>query len=191
LHDGADIKAPAGTRVYAPNSGRLVRRMTGGWHGNAVVWSRGAGERITYAHLSSFGGSSAGGVIGRVGATGNATGPHLHIQMMRGGAYVNPARYLAAGGRVTGPGTGTSDSIPHMLSQGEWVVRASSARRYGDEFMRDLNAGTLNVRRSSASEAAPGIQMNGWTLVTPDPQQAAQTIVDRQIEAAYRRGVDI
>ncbi|WP_290869729.1 hypothetical protein [Hamadaea sp.] len=49
------------------------------------------------------------------------------------------------GGRVTGPGTETSDSIPAMLSAGEYVIRASSVRRYGERFMDAVNSGTLKV----------------------------------------------
>jgi len=49
------------------------------------------------------------------------------------------------GGRVVGPGTETSDSIPAMLSAGEYVVRASSVRKYGERFMDALNSGTLKA----------------------------------------------
>ncbi|MFI0139634.1 hypothetical protein [Streptomyces luteogriseus] len=49
------------------------------------------------------------------------------------------------GGRVTGPGTETSDSIPAMLSAGEYVVRASSVRKYGERFMDAVNTGQLKV----------------------------------------------
>jgi predicted nucleic acid-binding Zn-ribbon protein len=49
------------------------------------------------------------------------------------------------GGRVVGPGTETSDSVPAMLSAGEYVVRASSVRKYGQRFMDAVNAGTLRV----------------------------------------------
>ncbi len=57
--------------------------------------------------------------------------------------------HLAGGGsptgRVTGPGTETSDSIPAMLSAGEYVVRASSVRKYGERFMDAVNTGQLKV----------------------------------------------
>lgn len=54
-------------------------------------------------------------------------------------------RGRAAGGKITGPGTGTSDSIPAMLSDGEWVINAATSARMGDDFMAALNAG--QVRR--------------------------------------------
>lgn len=49
----------------------------------------------------------------------------------------------ATGGRVTGPGGPTSDSVPIAASDGEWVIKASSAEKYGSAFMAALNAGTL------------------------------------------------
>lgn len=51
------------------------------------------------------------------------------------------AAYKASGGRIIGPGTGTSDSIPAMLSNGEYVVKASSVSKYGVSFLDRVNAG--------------------------------------------------
>lgn len=67
-------------------------------------------------------------------------------------AMGGPIRRLAdggspEGGRVVGPGSETSDSIPAMLSAGEYVVRASSVRKYGERFLNDLNEGRLKVTR--------------------------------------------
>ena len=50
-------------------------------------------------------------------------------------------KYAASGGHMTGPGTSTSDSIPAMLSNGEYVVKASSVAKYGTPFMDAINAG--------------------------------------------------
>lgn len=70
------------------------------------------------------------------GYSGNsATGGHA-----RGGPI---RRYADGGGPVSGPGTDSSDSIPAMLSDGEYVVRASAVRKYGQSFMDALNSGSL------------------------------------------------
>ncbi|MEU6098953.1 hypothetical protein [Streptomyces sp. NPDC047079] len=64
---------------------------------------------------------------------------------------------LAGGGApglVRGPGTGTSDSIPAMLSDGEYVVRASSVAKYGLSFLNAVNAGTYSARTGAAGIAA-------------------------------------
>jgi murein DD-endopeptidase MepM/ murein hydrolase activator NlpD len=102
-HDGADISARSGTPVYATHPGTVTGTGTDGWAGNHVVWESN-GVRYIYAHLSSIarysGAVSKGTMLGRVGETGNATGPHLHVQASRNGSYVNPAHYLAEGGIV-------------------------------------------------------------------------------------------
>ncbi len=51
----------------------------------------------------------------------------------------------ASGGPVRGPGTGTSDSVPIMASDGEWVIKASAARRYGPDLMAALNSGQAMI----------------------------------------------
>ena len=56
----------------------------------------------------------------------------------------NTSPTYASGGKVTGPGTGTSDSIPAMLSDGEYVIKASSVAKYGVETLNALNAQKLH-----------------------------------------------
>lgn len=54
------------------------------------------------------------------------------------------ASAYATGGKITGPGTGTSDSIPAMLSNGEYVIKASSVKKYGTNFLDSVNSGKLS-----------------------------------------------
>ncbi len=100
LHAGLDFPAPAGQVVVAARGGRVVVAgwLDGGW-GSAVVVDHGLGVRTLHAHLSSVlvrPGQlvGAGRAIGRVGATGYATGPHLHWELTVRGAYVDPLRAL-------------------------------------------------------------------------------------------------
>jgi murein DD-endopeptidase MepM/ murein hydrolase activator NlpD len=97
FHAGVDLPAPTGTPVAAARGGRVV---WAGWHeggwGNEVVVAHGGGVRTIYAHLSRalvrLGQRvSSGQVIGRVGATGYATGPHLHFELIVRGAKIDPA----------------------------------------------------------------------------------------------------
>ena len=98
-HTGIDIPAPLGTPVYAARSGRVV---WAGWldgYGFLVTVAHGHGERSMYAHLSRIdvrvGVWIGQGVrVGLVGATGDATGPHLHFEVRVRGACVNPLRAL-------------------------------------------------------------------------------------------------
>jgi murein DD-endopeptidase MepM/ murein hydrolase activator NlpD len=96
FHAGVDFPAPAGTAVGAARAGRVVFAgpSRSGW-GNLVVLAHGGGVRTRYAHLSRIHvrvGSkvSAGSMIGLVGATGEATGPHLHFEVLVRGANVDP-----------------------------------------------------------------------------------------------------
>jgi murein DD-endopeptidase MepM/ murein hydrolase activator NlpD len=100
FHAGVDLLAPAGTAVLAAAPGRVTwaHRRAGGW-GLLVVVAHQAGVRTLYAHLETVavhvGDWVAGGTeLGRVGATGDATGPHLHFEVRVKGAAVDPLTAL-------------------------------------------------------------------------------------------------
>ena len=100
FHSGVDFPAAAGTPVFAARAGQIVYAgwRAGGW-GFVVSIAHGSGERTVYAHLSRIdvrvGVWVAQGVrVGAVGATGNATGPHLHFEVRIRGAAVDPLRAL-------------------------------------------------------------------------------------------------
>lgn len=98
-HSGVDFPAPMGTPVYAARSGEVV---WAGWRGDwgfLVTIAHGRGERTMYAHLSRIdvrlGVWIGQGVrVGLVGASGHATGPHLHFEVRVRGAAVDPVRAL-------------------------------------------------------------------------------------------------
>jgi len=100
FHGGIDLRAPTGTPVYAARAGRVVYSgWASGGYGFLVVVSHGKGVRTWYAHLSSIdvrrGVWVDGGVrVGLVGATGQATGPHLHFEVRVSGAAIDPLRAL-------------------------------------------------------------------------------------------------
>jgi peptidoglycan hydrolase-like protein with peptidoglycan-binding domain len=96
FHSGLDFPAAAGTPVYAARAGQVVYAgwREGGW-GFLVTIAHGNGERTMYAHLSRIdvrvGVWVAQGVrVGAVGATGHASGPHLHFEVRVRGAAVDP-----------------------------------------------------------------------------------------------------
>jgi murein DD-endopeptidase MepM/ murein hydrolase activator NlpD len=99
-HSGIDLPAPMGTPVYSARSGEVVWAgwRDGGW-GFLVIVAHGRGERSMYAHLSRIdvrvGVWIGQGVrVGLIGATGHATGPHLHFEVRIRGASVDPLRAL-------------------------------------------------------------------------------------------------
>ena len=94
-HSGVDFGARTGTPVRAPAAGRVVLVGSLFFSGRTVVLDHGLGLYTFYGHLSATTvregeGVEAGDVLGRVGATGRATGPHLHWSARLGGARVNP-----------------------------------------------------------------------------------------------------
>jgi murein DD-endopeptidase MepM/ murein hydrolase activator NlpD len=96
FHTGIDIPAPTGTGVVAAAPGRVAYAgwLAGGW-GLLVAVAHRDGTRTLYAHLSRVEVRvgervQAGWQVGRVGATGDATGPHLHFEVRVRGAAVDP-----------------------------------------------------------------------------------------------------
>lgn len=96
-HRGVDYGAPTGTPVLATASGRVSFLGSKGGYGNAVVLKHGGSYSTLYAHLSGYPrGLRAGAqveqgqVIGYVGSTGLATGPHLHYEFQVNGIHQNP-----------------------------------------------------------------------------------------------------
>jgi len=99
FHQGLDIVAQAGAPVAAAAPGAVVKSGYEALLGNVVVVDHGSGYRSVYAHLSertAVEGSfvAKGDVLGKVGATGRTTGPHLHYEVRVNGLPVNPARFL-------------------------------------------------------------------------------------------------
>jgi murein DD-endopeptidase MepM/ murein hydrolase activator NlpD len=105
-HGGADFLSPSGTEVHAPNAGRIVVARNLYFSGNTVVIDHGLGLFSMLAHLSAFDVSegdvvAAGQLVGRVGATGRVTGPHLHWAVRANSARVDPLSLLALLGAST------------------------------------------------------------------------------------------
>ena len=95
-HRGVDYAAPTGTPIKAAGDGKIIHRGRKGGYGNTVILQHGGNITTLYAHLSKFSKARYGSrvrqgeVIGYVGATGLATGPHLHYEYRRNGVHLNP-----------------------------------------------------------------------------------------------------
>jgi murein DD-endopeptidase MepM/ murein hydrolase activator NlpD len=120
-HKGVDYAAPAGTPIKAAGDGKIILRGRKGGYGNAVIIQHGGNITTLYAHMSRFSKARIGSrvrqgdIIGYVGSTGLATGPHLHYEYRRNGVHLNPrtvklpdaepinAEYLAAFKKAASP----------------------------------------------------------------------------------------
>ncbi len=96
MHKGVDYAAGTGTPIMAAGDGKVQFVGTQRGYGNVVILDHGKGHTTLYAHMSRFGkvrkgqAVSQGTVIGYVGSTGLATGPHLHYEFRVNGKHRNP-----------------------------------------------------------------------------------------------------
>lgn len=119
LHRGIDLAVAQGTPILAVQDGRVVSAGDAGSYGLCVVIEDDKGYQSRYAHCSSLNVSAGqevkrGDVIAAVGSTGNSTGPHLHLEVMLNGEYLNPYFFVDNGDDGTGaiPGTPGGPAIP-------------------------------------------------------------------------------
>jgi len=99
FHTGIDIGSPKGTNIVAAESGIVSYAGYMRGYGNVIILSHDGGYSTVYAHNSANLVKKGqyvkrGNIIGKVGSTGNATGPHLHFEVRLSGKSVNPLSYL-------------------------------------------------------------------------------------------------
>ncbi|MET8408721.1 M23 family metallopeptidase [Streptomyces sp. NPDC005195] len=103
-HTGLDFAAPTGTLIKAIHSGTITEAGWAGSYGYRTILTLDDGTELWFCHQSSISVSvgqkvGTGDVIGRVGATGNVTGPHLHLEVHPGGGdAIDPMAWLQSKG---------------------------------------------------------------------------------------------
>jgi len=110
MHKGIDFGAPTGTPIFAAGDGVIAKLGREGGYGNYIQIRHNSEYSTAYGHMSRFAkglhvGSRVkqGDIIGYVGATGRATGPHLHYEVLLAGAQINPQSVkLPAGEKLKG-----------------------------------------------------------------------------------------
>lgn len=100
MHAGLDFSAPQGTPIYATADGVVeLASNTGNGYGNHVVINHGFSYKTLYGHMVKVKATAGmavkrGEVIGYVGSTGKSTGPHLHYEVIKGGAKIDPIYFF-------------------------------------------------------------------------------------------------
>jgi murein DD-endopeptidase MepM/ murein hydrolase activator NlpD len=97
MHKGVDFAAPTGTPIYAAGNGAVEMAGINGGYGRYVRIRHNGDYATAYAHMNGFGAGIHNGarvrqgqIIGYVGSSGMSTGPHLHYEVLRAGAQINP-----------------------------------------------------------------------------------------------------
>src|SRR5665648_1058155 len=98
-HLGVDLRAPRGSAIMAADGGTVVKACYSGSYGNIIIINHGNGIQTYYSHCASMSVSvgsqvTKGQVIGTVGATGKATGNHLHFEVRVNGTPQNPMNFF-------------------------------------------------------------------------------------------------
>lgn len=123
LHNGLDIGVPEGTKVMAGLTGTVAESSYNDSYGNYVVIKDNKGYELRYAHLKSRSVSAGtaitkGDEIGQAGNTGNSTGSHLHVELLKNGERMNPIFYLETGeGSIFGGNEYTSEAAQRLLQE--------------------------------------------------------------------------
>jgi murein DD-endopeptidase MepM/ murein hydrolase activator NlpD len=98
-HKGVDYASPRGTPIRATGDGKIVHRARKGGYGKVVIIRHGNRYQTLYAHMSNYNRKARlgkhvkqGQIIGYVGSTGRATGPHLHYEFRVHGVHRNPLK---------------------------------------------------------------------------------------------------
>jgi murein DD-endopeptidase MepM/ murein hydrolase activator NlpD len=99
VHQGLDLAAPQGSGVYAARDGEVTDMGTDPVYGNYIIIRHEGNWASLYGHLSKFETDlrnhvRSGSLIGRVGSTGQSTGPHLHFELRQNGRAQDPGRLL-------------------------------------------------------------------------------------------------
>jgi hypothetical protein len=203
-HTGEDFSASTGTPINAPVGGKVISITTSGPYGRSVLLQLDDGKYMRFAHMSAVNVSMGqrlkpGTYVGAVGATGNVTGPHLHLEVMtsRGDGFIDPVAYL--NGKKTqataSPGTptqrtvrdetgGTASSVTSptgttsvTYNDGGWTKMAKSGFSKKD-FYASLSSmfGSIDILLALDREARA--ELGGKSIQQAIDEMVKQKIVD-------------
>ena len=159
-----------GTKWVRTNLGGESKSL-GGAAINALAYlTNRYGKKWVNANLGAKADDNSASGAGAKLVAGAQTYANKHPVVIRGMGGKIGVGGRATGGYIRGPGTGTSDSIPAMLSNGEYVIRASSVARYGLGMMDAINSGRVgNITSAAGSPMASAARVNVTIAASPVP----------------------
>ncbi|OKJ42685.1 peptidoglycan DD-metalloendopeptidase family protein [Streptomyces sp. CB01580] len=184
-HTGLDFPAAVGTAIKAVSGGRVTTAQGGGPYGNHVMINHGGGLSSLYAHmtriLTSVGKTvRQGQTIGTVGATGNVTGPHLHLEARVNGRPVDPMSYLTGGGGGGNGGSGVARWRPTVLQALSMTGNPASYADLTLRRMRQESGGNPRAVNNWDSNAKAGYPSTGlMQLIRPTWQHYAGQMIKK------------
>jgi hypothetical protein len=140
MHTGVDWAAPTGTPIFSAGNGTVIKAGRESGYGNRVEIQHANGYITTYNHLSGYARGLAEGqrvrqgqVVGYLGMTGLATGPHLHYEVIVNGHFVDPLRVKLArtrelDGRMSANFRRERDRIDGLLAKAPGAARVAATR---------------------------------------------------------------
>jgi len=165
-HLGVDYAAPYGTPVNAAADGKIIFAGRRGGYGNLVIIAHGGAYQTYYGHLQTFSRNirkgkhvNQGDIIGTVGATGLATGPHLDYRMLKNGNFINPLQHKSS------PAPGIPDDRKTEFFTAREMCRSIFEKRFSGHagcHLLDISApspsrqDTLTITKTSATERNGG-----------------------------------
>ena len=173
FHAGIDLAVPYGTPIVAAACGIVTTAESQSGYGNIVCVKHSASLTTCYAHMSRFASRVGqhvhqGQVIGYVGTTGDATGPHVHFEVRRNGRPTDPAPYLS-GARRARATVHSSSTKPATSSRQSTTVRTASSSSSASGPGTTTQA--KQPQAQAASQPAPA-QQQQQSAPAPDPAPA-------------------
>jgi murein DD-endopeptidase MepM/ murein hydrolase activator NlpD len=198
MHQGTDISAPQGTKLFAFSDGRIedVKREGKGdaGYGNSVYWVDDRGWGHLYAHLHQFGKGitpgaefKKGKLLGSVGSTGISTGPHLHWEMAQnpadvgrsGRSLIDPLSkydYMSPFRGTPGPGDGLTGNVPGDNTSGEYSDR--------EDTPTDPFESMENAIKGMTTGLGLMLGISRGDIKTKENYQAAKSKIEEQISSS-------
>ncbi|CAK0768112.1 murein DD-endopeptidase [Azospirillaceae bacterium] len=149
MHQGVDFSASTGTPIYAAGNGLIEELGPKNGYGNYIRIRHNSEFSTAYGHMSRFAADSRrggrvdqGDVIGYVGATGRATGPHLHYEVLRNSHQINPMSVdIPVGRKLEGKEFQSFLAAAGVLDQSFLVAREKNASQVSAVFSHECHDG--------------------------------------------------